>query len=270
MGAAVANAVAFPIPDKEKTAAALLARNDALYLTTEDGDRVSCVHIRRAAAGTDRVILYSHGNAEDLGQRLPYLDMMSQICGADVFAYDYCGYGLSEGKPSEESCLAAIEAAYEYLLQYFDSSRIMVFGRSIGSGPTVDLAVQHPEIRGMILQSPFESCGRTIFGNNAITSWIGYSIDLFKNYEKIGDVTCPVLVMHGTLDDIVPVDSGVAIYEACQNAVEPLWVEDAGHNDMPADKCLRRVREFLDELDGLSWGWNIFVTNLATHISVQL
>lgn len=268
MGAAVA-AFAFPAPDKERAAGLLLARNDLLYLTTADGDSIAAVHVKRAAAGTDRVILYSHGNAEDLGQRLPYLDLMSQLCAADVLAYDYCGYGLSEGRPSEENCLAAIDAAYEYLLDRFHPSRIVVFGRSIGSGPSVDLAVRHPEIRGMVLQSPLESCGRTVFGNNALTSWIGYRIDMFKNYEKIGKVTCPVLVMHGTDDDIVPVDSGVAIYEACQKAVEPLWVEDAGHNDMPTETCLRRVREFLDELDGLSWGWNIFVANLVA-LPVQL
>ncbi|CAE7468195.1 Abhd17a [Symbiodinium pilosum] len=83
-------------------------------------------------------------------------------------------------------------------------------------------------------------------------------------------VECPVLVMHGTDDDIVPIESGMAIQEACRKAVEPLWLEGYGHNDLPNEICLRRVREFMDQMDGLSWGWNIFVTNLATHISVNL
>mmetsp|Transcript_60514 Transcript_60514/g.136388 ORF Transcript_60514/g.136388 Transcript_60514/m.136388 type:complete len:233 (+) Transcript_60514:72-770(+) len=232
MGVAVSS-LAFPVPPKGRAAEALLARPDLLYLTTEADDQIAAVHIRRGATGTDRVVLYSHGNAEDLGQRLPYLDLMSSICATDVFAYDYCGYGFSEGTPSEENCILAINAAYEYLLQHFSPNRIFVFGRSIGSGPTVDLAMRHAEIRGVILQSPLESCGRAVFGNFGSTvSWVGYRFDLFRNYEKIPKVTCPVLVMHGTADDI--------------------------------------VRTFLDESDGLSWGWNIFVTSLATQLSVKL
>eukprot|EP00933_Yihiella_yeosuensis_P036483 TRINITY_DN30239_c0_g2_i1.p1 TRINITY_DN30239_c0_g2~~TRINITY_DN30239_c0_g2_i1.p1 ORF type:complete len:269 (+),score=44.33 TRINITY_DN30239_c0_g2_i1:65-871(+) len=268
MGAAVTS-VAFPAPPKERSAEALRKRPDLLYLETEYGDKIAAVHIKRGPQGTDRVILYSHGNAEDLGQRLQYLDLMSQICATDVLAYDYPGYGFSEGSPSEENCIAAIDAAYDYLLESFSPNRIVVFGRSIGTGPTIDLAMRYPDgLRGVVLQSPLESCGRAVFGN--ITSWIGYRVDLFKNYEKIDKVTCPVLVMHGTEDDIVPLENGEAIYEACPNAVEPLWLEGYGHNDLPNEICLRRVREFMDQMDGLSWGWNIFVTNLATHISVNL
>lgn len=260
--------VAFPAPNKERSAEALLKRPDLIYLTTAENDRIPAVHIRRGNAGTDRVVIYSHGNAEDLGQRLPYLDMMSKICATDVLAYEYCGYGLSEGIASEENCIMAIDAAYEYLLKLFPPNRIVAFGRSIGTGPTIDLAMRHKEMRGVVLQSPMESCGRAVLGS--FTSWIGYHIDIFKNYEKIDKVTCPVLVMHGTSDEIVPWESGVAIHDACQNPVEPLWVEDRGHNDMPNEICLRRVREYLDGLDGLSWGWNIFVTSLATEISVNL
>lgn len=264
--------LAFPVPDKERSARALLGRPDLIYLTTEDGDRIPAVNIRRGVGGTDRVIIYSHGNAEDLGQRLPYLDLMSQICAANVLAYEYCGYGLGEGTPSEQNCILSIDAAYEYLRHHFPPNRIVLFGRSIGTGPTIDLAMRHPEIRGMVLQSPLESCGRVAGGNKFgnITSWLGYRLDLFRNYEKIDKVACPVLVMHGTDDDIVPWENGVALHEACSNAVEPLWLQGYGHNDMPTEVCLRRVRSFLDDLDGLSWGWNIFVTNLATHISVNL
>lgn len=267
MGAAVTSA-AFPVPSKDRSAEALLARHDLVYLETAGGDRIPAVHIRRGHTGTDRVVVYSHGNAEDLGQRLPYLDHMSRICATDVFAYEYCGYGLSEGQPSEENCIASIDAAYEYLLRLFQPNRIVVFGRSIGTGPTIDLAMRHKEIRGVVLQSPPESCGRAVFGNFA--SRIGYHIDLFRNYEKIDKVAAPVLIMHGMADEIVPWDNGIALYKACKNPVEPLWIEDRGHNNMPNEVCLRRVREFLDGLDGLAWGWNIFVASLATDISVNL
>lgn len=262
------SSAAFPAPAKERSADILLARDDLIYLRTATGNRIPAVHIRRGKVGTDRVVIYSHGNAEDLGQRLAYLDLMSKICATDVLAYEYCGYGISEGAASEENCIASIEAAYQYLLSLFPPSRIVAFGRSIGTGPTIDLAVRHPEIRGLVLQSPLESCGRAVLGNTA--SWIGYSLDIFKNYEKIDKITSPVLVMHGTLDEIVPLEHGIAIHKACINPVEPLWVEDRGHNNMPNEICLRRVRRFLDELDGLTWGFNFFVDSLATDISVNL
>lgn len=264
----VVSRLAFPAPGKDRFSEALLARKDLLYLQIETGERIAALHIRRGHGGTDRVLLYSHGNAEDLGLRLPYLDMLSEWCGTDVLAYDYCGYGFSEGSPTEENCIMAVEAAYAYLRQFFSPNRIVAFGRSIGTGPTVDIAVRHPEIRGMVLQSPMESCGRVAFGS--VTSYLGYSLDLFKNYEKIGKVSCPVLVIHGKDDCIVPWAHGLALQQACKTPVEPLWLENYGHNDLPNETCLRRIREFLDSLDGLTWGWNIYVNSLATHISVNL
>mmetsp|Transcript_85799 Transcript_85799/g.188374 ORF Transcript_85799/g.188374 Transcript_85799/m.188374 type:complete len:267 (-) Transcript_85799:26-826(-) len=266
MGAAVTLA-AFPAPAKERSSEALLQRKDLLYLYTASGERIPAVHIKRGSVGTDRVLIYSHGNAEDLGQRLAYLDLLSKICGADVFAYEYCGYGLAEGTPSEDGCVACIEAAFQHLSKLFPPNRMIAFGRSIGAGPTLELALRHPEIRGVVLQSPPESCGRAVFGSFA---WAGYHLDIFRNYEKIGDVACPVLVMHGTIDEIVPWQHGVALHKACRFAVPPLWVEDRGHNNMPNEVCLRRIREFFDELDGLSWGYSVFVNNLATDISVAL
>jgi len=269
MGGAV-SALAFPVPPRGRWEELLLKRPDLIYLTTENDEHIVAVHIRRGAVGTDRCVLYSHGNAEDLGQRLPYLDLMSQVCATDVFAYEYIGYGLSEGTPSEENCIQSIDVAYKYLLQNYSPSRIVAFGRSIGTGPTVDLVMRHPKIRGMVLQSPPESCGRAVLGTNVVTSWIGYGLDIFRNYEKIDRITCPVLVMHGMEDEVVPWSHGVNLHAACQKRVEPLWLPECGHNDMPNERCLGRVREFIDELDGLKWGYNVFVRNLATHISVTL
>merc|ERR1712107_662801 len=105
---------------------------------------------------------------------------------------------------------------------------------------------RHPEIRGMFLQSPIDSGGKAVFGN--AVAWVAQRMDIFKNYEKIGRVKCPVLVMHGTADSVVPCRCGRAIHHACSNAHSPLWVEGRGHNDMPTDACLQRVGDFLDDI----------------------
>lgn len=260
--------VAFPVPERSRSAKLLQSRPELLWLTTEEEDVIPAVHIRRSI-GADRTILYSHGNAEDLGLILPLLDRMAEACVADIFAYEYPGYGVSDGEPSEEGCYAAIEAAYIYLTDEMmvDPSRIICMGRSIGSGPTVDIVSRRREIRGMVLMSPIES-GMAIFGN--VSAQLGYNIDIFRNYEKITEVSCPVLVMHGRDDQIVPIENGKAIYKGCKNAVNPLWIPNVGHNNMPEQACLAKTREFLDQLDGLGFAYSIFLSKVASHMTVAL
>merc|ERR1719456_1184087 len=90
-----------------------------------------------------------------------------------------------------------------------DPSRIIAMGRSIGSGPTVDLVSRHRDIHGMVLMSPIDS-GMAIFGNTPAR--LGYNIDIFRNYEKVPEIVCPVLVMHGRNDQVVPIENGKAIH----------------------------------------------------------
>jgi hypothetical protein len=239
--------LAFPVPPKEWSRDMYLQRQDKVSFETVNRDKIAALHIRGAQGQHRRTLLYSHGNAEDLGQVLPYLDLMSQMCAADVLAYDYCGYGVSEGSPSEATCYDAINAAYKYLTedQKIDPSQIFAFGRSIGSGPTVDLVHRTPAIRGLVLQSPIESIVKTVHG----PSWMLYRLDFFRNYEKVEKITCPVFVMHGTADQVVPCASGKFIHANCVNAVEAFWVPGRGHNDMPETTCLKKIREFLDTVE---------------------
>lgn len=238
---AVVSALAFPAPAcSRELRASLRKRPDFLSLTTSDGYRIGALHIRR---NTGRTILYSHGNAE----------AMALLCAADVMAYDYCGYGISEGTPSEDGCYSAIDAAYKYLIELgIIPTTIIAYGRSLGSGPTVDLVARHPEIRAMVLQSPLESVGRAglgCCGLGRFASCMLYDLDMFRNYEKIEDVQCPVFIIHGQADRIVPLHNGEALFEACSSAAAPFWVPGCGHNDLPYDVCLVRVREFLDALE---------------------
>merc|ERR1712216_546763 len=96
---------------------------------------------------------------------------------------------------------------------------------------------------GMVLCSPIESGGRAVFGNRV--SWFAYRMDIFRNYEKVGKIKCPVFVMHGTCDEVVPWRNGKAIQAGCENAVDPYWVNGAGHNDMPEATCSPRLVIFL-------------------------
>eukprot|EP01013_Petalomonas_cantuscygni_P023163 TRINITY_DN44545_c0_g1_i1.p1 TRINITY_DN44545_c0_g1~~TRINITY_DN44545_c0_g1_i1.p1 ORF type:complete len:322 (+),score=37.03 TRINITY_DN44545_c0_g1_i1:214-1179(+) len=97
----------------------------------------------KPSAHTHRLtVLMSHGNAEDIGQLRDWLNSMTTTWNVNFFAYDYEGYGLHQGKPSEASVFRDVEKAWRYLTVTcgIPPSRIVLLGRSLGSGPTVHLA----------------------------------------------------------------------------------------------------------------------------------
>lgn len=171
-------------------------------------------------------LLYSHGNAEDVGVLEPLLQTI-QDAGFAVFAYDYQGYGTSEGIPSEGNAYQDIEAAYNYLTQSLQipASQIILYGRSVGGGPAVDLASREP-VAGLVVESTFISAFRVI------TFLPLLPFDKFDNLSKIKKVNCPVLVIHGKADEVIPFWHGEALFKAVKQPKQFLWVEQAGHNDV--------------------------------------
>jgi pimeloyl-ACP methyl ester carboxylesterase len=247
---AVVSTLAFPAPPAKYSKDLLLARrNELLFLKTRREMKIPAVHIRQA--GAKFTIMYSHGNAEDVGLSLFYLDKMADVCHANLFAYEYPGYSISEGgEPSEQNCYDAIDAAYEYLTtaKGIDPSKIVLFGRSLGTGPTVYLSSIQSDVAGCILQSPLESAIRCVLGNVAAYSL--YPFDIFRSYQKVHAIKCPVFIMHGEIDKVVPCSNGRALYatlvqRTCHVPYEPLWISWAGHNDMPEDECLKACGKFL-------------------------
>ena len=167
--------------------------------------------------------------------------------GFSVLAYDYHGYGTSEGAPTEANCYRDIEAAYDYLTRTLQVPPhcIIIHGRSVGGGPSIDLATRRP-CGGLILESAFTTAFRTF--------WIGYVLpgDHFRNIDKITRVACPVLVIHGRQDWVVPFRHGQQLYAAANEPKKCLWVDGAGHNDLSliaSDAYDRALLDFAALLD---------------------
>jgi len=199
-------------------------------------------------------LLYTHGNAEDLGEVMQLLPTMASKCGASIFAVEYPGYSISTADaPSEAACYEAVEAAWQYLVDTLqvDPSVIVPFGRSLGSGPAVHIASTQKEARGLVLQSPLESGARAVM--NRFIGYVGYFVDPFKNYMKVDYIEAKTCIIHGTADTVVPCSNGEGLYESLKargKAVEPLWLQGRGHNDMPPETVFDRVKLFLTkELD---------------------
>ena len=193
-------------------------------LQASDGERIAAYHL--AADGSDRLLIYSHGNGEDIGTARPFLEVF-QRQGISVLAYDYPGYGTSSGKPSEAGCYAAIKAAYDYATQTlgYAPDQITLYGRSLGSGPSSWLAAKEP-VAGLIFDGAFTSTFR-VLTNIKLLPW-----DKFDNYARWPKIKCPVLVIHGTEDRTVPIGHALANWRAIRSPKFKLFVEGAHHGNV--------------------------------------
>jgi abhydrolase domain-containing protein 17 len=216
---------------------------EILKLNTEDGVQISAIYLSNPNA--IYTILYSHGNAEDIGDILPELKQIRDW-GFSILAYDYHGYGASQGNPSEENIYKDIDTAYEYLTMKLGipANHIISFGHSIGGGPAVDLAYRRP-IAGLIMESTFTTAFRVM------TRIPILPFDKFRNNEKIKRVKCPVLVIHGKEDQIIPVWHGEKLYESANEPKQIRIIEEAGHNDimMAGGKVYKEtLQEFISSI----------------------
>ncbi len=193
-------------------------------LPAADGNEITAVFLPNPTAPF--VILYSLGNGEDLGTVEDSLREF-QKRGWAVFAYDNPGYGTSTGTPTEASCYSAIGAAYSYLttLKNVPPERIVLYGRSLGSGPAVELASLEP-VGGLILQGAYLSTFRVI------THWKLLPWDKFDNLAKITHVHAPLLSIHGRLDETVPFWHGEELFNAYPGPKDHLWLDNAAHNNI--------------------------------------
>jgi fermentation-respiration switch protein FrsA (DUF1100 family) len=199
--------------------------SEIIKLRTEDGNTISALYLPSTDA--EFAILYSHGNAEDLGDVRSVLEIIRRA-GFSVFAYDYPGYGTSSGKPSEQSAYRAEDAAYDYLSKQLNvpPNRIVAYGRSLGGAVAIDLAARKP-VAGLIVESSFVS------GFRVLTRISIYPFDKFRSLDKIKQVNCPTLVIHGRGDEVIAFWHGERLFKEANEPKMSLWVAGAGHNNVP-------------------------------------
>ena len=239
-------ALAWFVPNKllfRPQAAAYADNESIIKLKTADGETISAKFYKNAEA--KYTILFSHGNAEDIGRNDEFTQTLHDK-GFSVFAYDYHGYGTSTGEPTEENTYKDINAAYKYLTETLaiPANRIIVHGRSVGGGPSVDLASREP-VAGLILESTFTSASRVL------TKYRLLPFEKFNNLSKLPGINCPILVIHGRKDSTIPFHHGEALLAAANEPKAFLWIDDAGHNNVFAvagEKYLAAIRDFASSL----------------------
>ncbi|CAN1318445.1 Alpha/beta hydrolase domain-containing protein 17B [Linum perenne] len=165
-------------------------------------------------------------------------------------SYDYSGYGASSGKPSELNTYYDIEAVYKCLKDEYGVKQedMIVYGQSVGSGPTLHLAARLNNLRGVVLHSAILSGIRVLYPVK-MTLWF----DIFKNIDKIRHVNCPVLVIHGTSDEIVDFSHGKRLWELAKEKYDPLWVKGGGHCNLETyPEYIKHLRKFVNTMEKMA------------------
>lgn len=245
---------------------------------------ISYLHLKHSTdvgSAAPLTLLWSHGNAEDLAYGFASYQKAFRSLRVDIVAYDYSGYGCSEGVPSEQEAYADVEDMYDYLTIdcRVPPERIVVVGRSLGSGPATHVASRHHDIGGLILLSPLASACSVV---SVPLSGILSRIDIFNNRKKMPLVRrggYPVLIVHGVKDAVVPFSHGQLLFNELtapqadpqssssrcasppqddsepphhQQIVQSYWAERCGHNDIEAiegERFYTRLRTFLKLVD---------------------
>ncbi|XP_023551371.1 protein ABHD17C-like isoform X3 [Cucurbita pepo subsp. pepo] len=218
---------------------------DVLKLSTKRGNQVVALYVKNVSATL--TLLYSHGNAADLGQMYDLFVELSSHLRVNLIGYDYSGYGQSTGKPSEQNTYADIEAVYRCLVEKYGAKEedVILYGQSVGSGPTLDLATRLPNLRAIVLHSPILSGVRVMYPVKR-TFWF----DIYKNIDKIPLVSCPVLVIHGTDDDVVDWSHGKQLWDLCKEKYEPLWIKGGNHCDLELyPQYIRHLKKFVSAIE---------------------
>jgi abhydrolase domain-containing protein 17 len=184
--------------------------------------------------GGNKVVIYFHGNAEDIGLAFDLLYMFGSEMQMHVIAVEYPGYGLYKtSKPNEQMMKEDADAIYDYLTAIVGvkESDIILMGRSMGSGPTSYLA-SRKEAHSLLLMSPYMSikdAAKSLFGWASFLSVIVY--ERFRNIDLIAKAKCPVFFLHGQKDTLIPHSHSVELNRVCPRESYLHLPVDMDHNE---------------------------------------
>lgn len=175
-------------------------------------------------------VLFSHGNGGDVDLWLDAMPVYRRL-GLNVLLYDFGGYGFSTGGPSEARCYDDIRAMWRYLTEQknVQPGRIVLVGRSLGTGPTVQLATE-VEPAAVVLESPFLSMPKMAQKLFPFLPGKYLVRHKFDNESKIQRIECPLLICHSPTDTLIPYAHARKLYELYQGPKQLAEIR-GDHND---------------------------------------
>ena len=183
-----------------------------------------------------KVVAYFHGNGEDLADSVPMVSLLRSL-GMGVLAVEYPGYGVAGGTPSEQGAYAAAQSALDWLRAEsgVDAGRVVLLGQSLGSGVATEMAKRGLGAR-MVLVSPFTSVADMARRMVPFfpASWVRHKFDTQSKAAAIG---LPVLIVHGTEDEVVPFAMGEKLARSFPRA-QLVPIPGGQHNDLLAMQAI--------------------------------
>jgi fermentation-respiration switch protein FrsA (DUF1100 family) len=199
-------------------------------LTTDDGIKLEALYFHHEIRSR-KIVIYFHGNAGNLYHRIREGSVIYNM-GYDLIISGYRGYGRSSGEPSE----AGIYRDGRTVLNYaegtlgYNLAKIYIYGRSIGTTVAVDIS-QNIKPGGVILITPLTS-GEDFVKEKYPGILSSISKNRFNSIAKINNLKSPLLVIHGTEDEVIPYTLGVKLYDAYSGRKQFVTIPAGGHNDL--------------------------------------
>jgi pimeloyl-ACP methyl ester carboxylesterase len=218
-------------PSGDYTLAPLQTR-DGTRIIAQFGPALDPRGERSLDPGMRPTVIFFYGNGACLASMGEEFNVFRRL-GVNVLIPEYPGYGMSGGKPTEKGLYAAADAGYDYLMQRpdLDHGRIVAAGWSMGAAVALDLASRR-KVSSLILVSAFTTLPEVA---QALVRWFPTSLIIrsrFDNLAKIPSITCPILIAHGTRDELVPPAMADRLVAAAKSRVTLYRVVGAGHNDV--------------------------------------
>ena len=199
------------------------------------------------AADSQRYVLFCHGNGENVAMAGGYVArQMGQSLNANVFVFDYRGYGKSAGSPTEKGVLEDTQAAMHWLCKRFEikATDVIVVGFSIGGGAATDVGTSLG-CRGLILQRTFSSMPDVAASKFPFLPARSMMQNRFESAKKISTYQGPLLQSHGEQDQVVPIKFGRRLHEACPAKDKIFFTKrDMDHFSPLDEEFLQLVRAF--------------------------
>ena len=204
--------------------------SEEVYLETPDGVQLNALHFKKK--NSNGIILYFHGNAGNI-KRWAGLTTNLRQYPYDLFILDYRGYGKSDGEYNEQMMYEDALLAFDHLAKHYSNDAIIVYGRSLGSTFGTYVAAQR-DVKSLILETPFYGLKKML-----VESYTFFALDKFLNYRfptylYAPKVNCPVFLLHGTEDLIVPYEQSLMLKGSFTKAskIELITIEGGHHNDL--------------------------------------
>ena len=176
------------------------------------------------------VVLYFHGNRKNITRYAPYADNFTKN-HYEVWMIDYPGYGKSTGEPGEQAMYDDALLLYKLANSRFPADSIIIYGKSLGTGPATWLA-SRKSCQRLILETPYyslDALARNYFPIYPVSTFLHTH---FPSYDYAKNVSVPVSIFHGTSDWVIPYRQSKRLKPAFPKGAELVTIPGGGHNNL--------------------------------------